>query len=116
MLKWGGPTHIDKEDIINDTLVVKLPVVSDSKDDKGHYFNIFYEFRFPLSQLRAIDEEVNIENMLKDDICHAISYTGTLVDTSIRNAPEQVTLFIDTFILYLSADEGHFNVSGPLFL
>ena len=116
MLKWGGPTHIDKEDIINDTLVVKLPVVSDSKDDKGHYFNIFYEFRFPLSQLRAIDEEVNIENMLKDDICHAISYTGTLVDTSIRNAPEQVTLFIDTFNLYLSADEGHFNVSGPLFL
>lgn len=116
MLKWGGPTHIDKEDIINDTLVVKLPVVSDSKDDKGHYFNIFYEFRFPLSQLRAIDEEVNIENMLKDDICHAISYTGTLVDTSIRNAPEQVTLFIDTFNLYLSADEGHFNVSGPLFI
>ena len=116
MLKWRGPTHIDKEDIINDTLVVKLPVVSDSKDDKGHYFNIFYEFRFPLSQLRAIDEEVNIENMLKDDICHAISYTGTLVDTSIRNAPEQVTLFIDTFNLYLSADEGHFNVSGPLFL
>ena len=87
-----------------------------SFDPAYQLFNFFYEFRFPLSQLRAIDEEVNIENMLKDDICHAISYTGTLVDTSIRNAPEQVTLFIDTFNLYLSADEGHFNVSGPLFL
>ena len=117
MLKWGGPSDIKKENIINDTLIVKLPVVSDTKDNKGHYFNIFYEFRFPLSQLRAIDEEMNIENMIKDDINHAISYTGTLVDTSIKNAPKQVILFIDTFNLYLEADEeGHFSVSGLLFL
>lgn len=116
MLKWGGPCDIKKENIINDTLIVNLPVVSDTKDDKGHYFNIFYEFRFPLSQLRAIDEEMNIENMIKNDINHAISYNGTLVDTSITDAPKQVILFIDTFNLYLSDDEGHFSVNGLLFL
>lgn len=116
MLKWDGYSDIDKDCIINDTLVVKLPVVSNSKDDKEHYFNIFYEFRFPLSQLRAINEEVNIENMIKDDINHAISYTGTLVDTSNTNIPKQAILFIDTFNLYFADDEGHFNVSGPLFL
>ena len=116
MVKWDGRADIDKKNIINDTLIVQLPLASDTKDDKGHYFNYDYEFRFPLSQLRAIDEEMTIENIAKDNINHAICYTGMLVDTSAKDAPCKVVLYIDTFSLYIEGNEGHFIVSGPLFL
>lgn len=116
MLKWSGAVDIDNECIIKDTLIVKLPVASDKKDEKGHYFNIYYEFLFPLSQLRAIDEEMNIENMLKDEINHAISYTGTLVDSNDLNAPTKVVLYLDTFHLHHDGNEGYFNVTGPIFM
>ena len=114
--KWSGSEHIDKECITGDTLILQLPVASHTKDDKGHYFNYYYEFRFPLSQLRAINEEMTIENIARDNINHAISYTGTLVDTSAKDAPYKVVLYIDTFNLYRNDDEGHFNVNGLLFL
>lgn len=116
MAMWSGRTDIDKECIINDTLIVQLPVASNTKDNKGHYFNYYYEFRFPLSQLRAIDEEMTIENIARDNINHAISYTGTLVDTSDKDAPYKVILYINFFHLHLEDDKGYFSVDGLLFL
>ena len=116
MAMWSGRADIDKECIINDTLIVQLPVASNTKDNKGHYFNYYYEFRFPLPQLRAINNEMTIGNIAKENINHAISYTGTPVDTSAKDAPYKVVLYIDTFSLYIKGYEGHFNVNGLLFL
>lgn len=116
MAMWSGRADIDKECIINDTLIVQLPVASNTKDDKGHYFNYYYEFRFPLSQLRAINNEMTIENIARDNINHAISYTGTLVDTSDKDAPYKVILYINYFHLHLEDDKGYFSVDGLLFL
>ena len=82
----------------------------------GDYLTLKYEFRIPLQQLRALENEMTPDNIAKDDFNHAISYTGTLVDASSTDAPAKVILYLDTFHLRHDGKEGYFSVSGPLFL
>ena len=107
---------LDEECIKDEILTVQLPVISDKTDKNGDYITLMYEFHIPLQQLRALEKEMTPENIAKDDFNHAISYTGTLVDTSARNAPGKVILFLDSFHLRHDGKEGYFGVTGPLFL
>jgi len=107
---------LDKDCIKDEILTVQLPVISDKTDKKGDYLTLMYEFRIPLQQLRALENEMTPDNIAKDDFSHAISYTGTLVDTQDIDAPAKVILFLDTFHLRHDGKEGYFGVTGPLFL
>ena len=109
-------TDLDKDCIKDDVLTVQLPVTSDNTDRNGDYVTLMYEFRIPLQQLRALEKEMTPENIAKDDFNHAISYTGTLVDSKNLNAPAKVILFLDTFHLRHDGEEGYFGVTGPMFL
>ena len=110
--------HVDlgKECIKDEILTVQLPVISDKTNRNDDYLTLMYEFRIPLQQLRALENEMTPDNIAKDDFSHAISYTGTLVDASGIDAPSKVILFLDTFHLRHDGKEGYFSVSGPLFL
>ena len=107
---------LGKDCIKDDILTVQLPVTSDNTDKNGDYVTLMYEFRIPLQQLRALEKEMTLENIAKDDFSHAISYTGTLVDAQDIDAPAKVILFLDTFHLRHDGKEGYFGVTGPLFL
>ena len=116
MLMYDEHVDLDKDCIKDEILTVQLPVISDKTDKNGNYLTLMYEFRIPLQQLRALENEMTPDNIAKDDFNHAISYTGTLVDASSTDAPAKVTLYLDTFHLRHDGKEGYFGVSGPLFL
>ena len=109
-------TNLDKHCIKDDILTVQLPVTSDNTDKNGDYVTLMYEFRIPLQQLRALEKEMTLENVVKDDFNHAISYTGTLVENKDMNAPTEVILFLDTFGLHHDGNDGYFRVTGPMFM
>lgn len=112
MRMYDEHVDLDKECIKDNILTVQLPV---ELEYNGNTRTLTYQFSIPLSQLRALENELTPENIAKDDFNHAISYTGTLVDTSAKNAPSKVILFLDTFHLRHDGKEGYFGVTGPLF-
>ncbi len=116
MLMYDEHVDLDKDCIKDEILTVQLPVISDKTDKNGNYLTLMYEFRIPLQQLRALENEMTPENIAKNDFNHIISYSGTLVDASSTDAPAKVTLYLDTFHLRHDGKEGYFGVSGPLFL
>ena len=105
-------TDLGKNCIKDEILTVELPVEfvlnRSSKTLK-------YEFSIPLSQLRALQEEMTPDNIVKDEFNHVVSFTGTLVGASANDAPAKVTLFLDTFHLRHDGKEGYIRVTGPLF-
>jgi hypothetical protein len=104
---------LEKDCITDDILTVQLPVETELNGlSKTHK----YEFRISISQLRALENEMTPDNIVKDDFNHAVSYTGTLVDASAKNIPSKVVLFLDTFHLRHDGKEGYFRVTGPLFI
>ena len=115
MLMYDEHVDLDKDCIKDEILTVQLPVISDKTDKNGNYLTLMYEFRIPLQQLRALENEMTPENIAKNDFNHIISYSGTLVDASSTDAPAKVTLYLDTFHLRHDGKEGYFGVSGPLF-
>ena len=112
MRMYDEHVDLDKECITDNILTVQLPV---EFNYNGNIRTLNYQFNIPLSQLRALENELTPENIAKDDFNHAISYTGTLVDASAKNAPSKVILFLDTFHLRHDGKEGYFGVTGPLF-
>ena len=112
MLMYDEHVDLDKECITDNILTVQLPV---ELEYNGNTRTLTYQFSIPLSQLRALENELTPENIAKDDFNHAISYTGTLVDASAKNAPSKVILFLDTFHVRHDGKEGYFGVTGPLF-
>jgi len=112
MRMYDEHVDLDKECITDNILTVQLPVELKYNDDIR---TLKYQFSIPLSQLRALENEMTPENIAKDDFNHAVSYTGTLVDASAKNAPSKVILFLDTFHLRHDGKEGYFGVTGPLF-
>ena len=113
MRMYDEHVDLDKDCIIDDILTVQLPV---ELKYNGNTRKLTYQFRIPLSPLRALDNERTPENIAKDDFNHAVSYTGTLVDASSTDAPAKVILYLDTFHLRHDGKEGYFSVTGPLFL
>ena len=116
MRMYDEHVDLDKGCIKDEILTLQLPVISDKTDKNGDYLTLKYEFRIPLQQLRALENEMTPDNIAKDDFNHAISYTGTLVDASSTDAPAKVILYLDTFHPRHDGKEGYFSVSGPLFL
>ncbi|MBO7049493.1 MAG: DUF4153 domain-containing protein [Bacteroidaceae bacterium] len=115
MLMYDEHVDLDKDCIKDEILTVQLPVISDKTDKNGDYLTLMYEFRIPLQQLRALENEMTPENIAKNDFNHIISYSGTLVNASSTDAPAKVILYLDTFHLRHDGKEGYFSVSGPLF-
>ncbi len=115
MRMYDGHVVLKQDDIKDEVLSVQLPVVSDQTDRNGDHPTRMYAFRIPLRQLRALENEMAPEKIIREEISHAVSYTGTLVDTSAVDAPAEVILFMDTFHLMSDGEEGFFDVSGPLF-
>ena len=113
MCLYDYNTDLEKDCITEDILTVQLPVESEYN---GSSRTLKYEFCIPLQQLRALENEMTPENIAKDDFNHAISYIGTLVDASAKDAPSKVILFLDTFHVRHDGKEGYFSVTGPLFL
>lgn len=105
-------TDLGKDCIKDEILTVELPV---ELDYNGKNKSLKYEFSIPLSQLRALQEETTPDNIIKDDFNHVVSFTGTLVDASAKDAPSKVILFLDTFHLRHDGKEGYIRVTGPLF-
>ena len=112
MRMYDEHVDLDKECITDNILTVQLPL---ELEYNGNTRTLTYQFCIPLSQLRALENELTPENIAKDDFNHAISYTGSLVDASAKNAPSKVILFLDTFHLRHDGKEGYFGVTGPLF-
>ena len=112
MCLYDYNTDLEKDCIKDDILTVRLPV---SSEPNGSERELKYEFRIPLSQLRALENEMTPENIAKNDFSHVIGLTGTIVDASAKDAPARVTLFLDTFHLRLGEGYGYFGVTGPLF-
>ncbi len=105
-------TDLKKNCIKDEILTVELPVEFDYNRSSR---TLKYEFHIPLSQLRALEEEMTPDNIIKDDFNHVVSLTGTLVGTSANDTPAKVTLFLDTFHLRHDGKEGYIRVTGPLF-
>jgi hypothetical protein len=105
-------TDLGKDCIKDEILTVELPV--EFEIDRSSR-TLKYEFRIPLSQLRALQEEMTPDNIIKDDFNHVVSLTGTLVGASDLNVPAKVILFLDTFHLRHDGKEGYIRVTGPLF-
>ncbi len=105
-------TDLKKNCIKDEILTVELPVEFDYNRSSR---TLKYEFSIPLSQLRALQEEMTPDNIIKDDFNHVVSLTGTLVGASANDAPAKVTLFLDTFHLRHDGKEGYIRVTGPLF-
>lgn len=105
-------TDLKKNCIKDEILTVELPV--EFKLNRSSK-TLKYEFSIPLSQLRALQEEMTPDNIIKDDFNHVVSLTGTLVGASANDAPAKVTLFLDTFHLRHDGKEGYIRVTGPLF-
>ncbi len=112
---YDGYADLKQDAIKDEVLTVQLPVVADVTDRNGDDLTLMYEFRIPLQQLRALENEMTPENIAGDDFNHVISYTGTLVDTLVADAPAKVILFLNSFHLRHDGEEGHFSVSGLLF-
>ena len=109
------PADFDKESIEDDTLTVHIHINTFHTDTKEWHIPLDYEFRFPLSQLRGMEEEMKPENMGKNDYNHAICYTGRLVEETDEDVPDTVYLYLDTFHVRFDGKEGYFNASGPVF-
>ena len=105
-------TDLGKNCIKDEILTVELPVEFELNRSSK---TLKYEFSIPLSQLRALQEEMTPDNIIKDDFNHVVSLTGTLVGASANDAPAKVTLFLDTFHLRHDGKEGYIRVTGPLF-
>ena len=105
-------TDLGKNCIKDEILTVELPVEFELNRSSK---TLKYEFSIPLSQLRALQEEMTPDNIIKDDFNHIVSLTGTLVGASANDAPAKVTLFLDTFHLRHDGKEGYIRVTGPLF-
>ena len=105
-------TDLGKDCIKDEILTVELPVEFDLDRSSR---TLKYEFRIPLSQLRALQEEMTPDNIIKDDFNHVVSLTGTIADASAKDAPAKVILFLDTFHLRHDGKEGYIRVTGPLF-
>ena len=105
-------TDLGKDCIKDEILTVELPVEFENNSSSR---TLKYEFRIPLSQLRALQEEMTPDNIIKDDFNHVVSFTGTLVGASDNNTPTKVILFLDTFHLRHDGKEGYIRVTGPLF-
>ena len=105
-------TDLGKNCIKDEILTVELPVEFELNRSSK---TLKYEFSIPLSQLRALQEEMTPDNIVKDDFNHVVSFTGTLVGASANDAPAKVTLFLDTFHLRHDGKEGYIRVTGPLF-
>ena len=105
-------TDLGKNCIKGEILTVELPVEFELNRSSR---TLKYEFSIPLSQLRALQEEMTPDNIVKDDFNHVVSFTGTLVGSSANDAPAKVTLFLDTFHLRHDGKEGYIRVTGPLF-
>ncbi len=103
---------LEKECIKDDILTVRLPL---EYETDGSIRTLNYEFRIPLSRLRALENEMTPDNIARNDFNHVVSLTGTIVDASVRNAPASITLFLDTFHVRLGEGYGYFGVTGPLF-
>ncbi len=103
---------LEKDCIEDEILTVELPV---ELDYNGKDKTLKYRFCIPLSQLRALDEEMTPDNIIKDDFNHVVSLTGTIADASAKDAPATVILFLDTFHLRHDGKEGYIRVTGPLF-
>ena len=115
MRMYDGHVVLKQDAIKDEVLSVQMPVVSDQTDRNGDRLTLMYAFRIPLRQLRALENEMAPEKIVREEINHAIGYTGTLVDTSAVDAPAEVILFMDTFHLMHDGEEGFFDVTGPLF-
>ncbi|MBR5934588.1 MAG: DUF4153 domain-containing protein [Bacteroidaceae bacterium] len=109
------PADFDKESIDDDILTVHIHINTFHTDTKDWHIPLDYEFRFPLSQLRGMEEEMKPENMGKNDYNHAICYTGRLVEETDEDVPDTVYLYLDTFHVRFDGKEGYFNASGPVF-
>ena len=105
-------TDLGKDCIKDEILTVELPVEFDYNRSSR---TLKYEFHIPLSQLRALEEEMTPDNIIKDDFNHVVSLTGTLVNASAKDAPAKVILFLDTFHLRHDGKDGYIRVTGPLF-
>lgn len=105
-------TDLGKNCIKDEILTVELPVEFELNRSSK---TLKYEFSIPLSQLRALQEEMTPDNIIKDDFNHVVCLTGTLVGASANDAPAKVTLFLDTFHLRHDGKEGYIRVTGPLF-
>ena len=105
-------TDLGKNCIKDEILTVELPVEFEHNRSSR---TLKYEFSIPLSQLRALQEEMTPDNIIKDDLNHVVSLTGTLLGASANDAPAKVTLFLDTFHLRHDGKEGYIRVTGPLF-
>jgi hypothetical protein len=104
---------LEKDCITDDILTVQLPV---EYEHNGSSRTLKYEFCIPLSQLRALENEMTTEDIVKDEINHVVSFTGTLSDASAKNAPSKAILFLDTFHVRHDGKEGYIRVTGPLFI
>ena len=109
------PADFGKENIDDDTLTVHIHINTFHTDTKDWHIPLDYEFRFPLSQLRAMENEMQPENIGRHDYNHAICYTGRLVEETDEDVPDTVYLYLNTFNLHFDGKEGYFNASGPVF-
>ena len=109
------PADFGKESIDDDTLTVHIHINTFHTDTKDWHIPLDYEFRFPLSQLRAMENEMQPENIGRHDYNHAICYTGRLVEETDEDVPDTVYLYLNTFNLHFDGKEGYFNASGPVF-
>jgi hypothetical protein len=110
------PADFGKESINDDILTVHICINTFHTDTEDYHIPLNYEFRFPLSQLRGMEEEMKPENMGRNDYNHAICYIGRLVEETDEDAPDTVYLYLDTFHLHFDGKEGYFEASGPVFI
>ena len=115
MCMFDEHVDLDKDCIKDDMLTALLPVTLDKTDSNDKDRTLMYKFQIPLQQLRALENEMDLEDIANSDFTHSISYIGTLVDTSAKIVPSKVILFLDTFHVRHDGKEGYLSISGPLF-
>ena len=115
MCMYDEHIDLDKDCVKDDMLTAQLPVTFNKNDSNDNYHTLIYEFKIPLQQLRALENEIDLEDIANNDFNHSISYIGTLVDTSAKNVSSKVILFLDTFHVRHDGKEGYLSISGPLF-